>query len=293
MRLALAVCCALGVGAVSVPATAQGNEQTLADIRQELSVLFVEIQRLRGELNTTGGASGSGASGTTLDRVNTIEAEVTRLTALTERLQLDVDRVVTDGTNRIGDLEFRLCELEPACDIGSLGETPSLGGVEAATVGATGTQTFGEATGGGSVAAATGLPNTPPIAGLAVAEQGDFDRANAAFDAGSFADAAVQFETFTQTYPGSPLSADAHYLRGEAEVQLGRWNPAARAFLAAFSTAPDGPRAPIALTSLGVALAQIGQPEEACLTLAEVAVRYPGTPSVTEAQAEMGRLGCQ
>jgi hypothetical protein len=68
MRLALALCCALVAG----PALAQDNSQTLADIRQELSVLFVEIQRLRGELNTTGGASGSGASGTLLDRVATI-----------------------------------------------------------------------------------------------------------------------------------------------------------------------------------------------------------------------------
>lgn len=277
MRLALAVCCALIAG----PAVAQDNTQTLADIRQELSVLFVEIQRLRAELNTTGAAGGSGASGTMLDRVNVMEAEVTRLTALTERLQLNVDSVVRDGTNRIGDLEFRLCELEPACDIASLGETPSLGGVVASS-------------GGGSAAVATPAgPSTPQPSGLAVAEQADFDRAAAAFDAGNYADASTAFETFLDTYPGSPLSVDAHYQRGEAEANLGRWNPAARAFLTAFSTAPDGPRAPMALTSLGVALAQIGQPEEACLTLAEVALRYPGTPSVAEAQSEMGRLRCQ
>ncbi|UWQ95116.1 tol-pal system protein YbgF [Rhodobacteraceae bacterium M385] len=278
MRLALAVCCALIAG----PSLAQDNTQTLADIRQELSVLYVEIQRLRGELNTTGGATGSGASGSTLDRVNAIEAEVTRLTSLTERLQLTVDSVVRDGTNRIGDLEFRLCELEPGCDIGSLGETPSLGGV---------TPTSG---GGGAAAVqATPLPSTPQPSGLAVAEQSDYDRANAAFEAGDYSDAATLFLSFTETYPGSPLSADAHYLRGEAEANQGRWNPAARAFLASFSAGPEGARAPTALTSLGVALAQIGQPEEACLTLAEVAVRFPGTASVAEAQAEMGRLNCQ
>jgi tol-pal system protein YbgF len=282
MRLALALCCALVAG----PALAQDNSQTLADIRQELSVLFVEIQRLRGELNTTGGASGSGASGTLLDRVATIEAEVTRLTSLTERLQIDVDSVVRDGTNRIGDLEFRLCELEAACDISSLGETPSLGGVTPTT-------------GGGAPAPApvtsTALPETGNTGGLnlAVAEQADYDRARASFEAGTFADAAVLLQSFTDTYPGSPLSADAHYLRGQAEANQSRWSPAARAYLAAFTAAPDGTRAPAALTALGGALGQLGQTADACVTLGEVAVRYPGSAAVADAQAEMSRLSCQ
>lgn len=283
MRLVVALCALLVAG----PALAQDRAQTLADIRQELSVLFVEIQRLRGQLNTTGGASGSGATGGTIDRVNAIEAEVQRLTALTERIQLDLDGVVRDGTNRIGDLEFRLCELETECDIATLGDTPSLGGVTPATGGTAPVP----APTGGEVATST-LPTTGG-ANLAVAEEEDFNRARTAFDAGEFADAAVMFEAFTNTYPGGPLSADAHYLRGEAEANQGRWSDAARAFLDSFSASPDGQRAPIALTSLGVALAQIGQTDEACLTLAEVAVRYPGSASVAEAEAERGRLGCQ
>ena len=282
MRLVVALCALLVAG----PAFAQDRAQTLADIRQELSVLFVEIQRLRGELNTTGGATGSGAAGGTIDRVNAIEAEVQRLTALTERIQIDLDGVVRDGTNRIGDLEFRLCELEEDCDIASLGDTPSLGGVTPTTSG-----TAPEAFTGGEVTSSA-LPATGG-ANLAVAEEDDFNRARASFDAGEFADAAIMFQSFTETYPGSPLSGDAHYLRGEAEANQGRWSPAARAFLDSFTASPDGQRAPIALTSLGVALAQLGQTEEACLTLAEVAVRYPGTASVAEAQAERGRLGCQ
>ncbi len=283
MRLVVALCALLVTG----PALAQDRTQTLADIRQELSVLFVEIQRLRGELNTTGGASGSGATGGTIDRVNAIEAELQRLTSLTERIQINLDSVVRDGTNRIGDLEFRLCELEAECDIGNLGDTPSLGGVTPDSAGAA-----PEAAPSGGEIATTTLPDTGGM-NLAVAEEEDFNRARAAFDAGEFADAAVLFGSFSETYPGGPLSAEAHYLRGESEANLGRWSDAARGFLDSFSVAPDGQRAPSALTSLGVALAQLGQTDEACLTLAEVSVRYPGTASVAEAEAERGRLGCQ
>ena len=50
-RLFLSAAVALGLQ--SVPAMAQDAE-TLADVRQELTVLFVEVQKLKRELSTTG-----------------------------------------------------------------------------------------------------------------------------------------------------------------------------------------------------------------------------------------------
>ncbi|MGB0426230.1 MAG: hypothetical protein ACPGD4_04990 [Paracoccaceae bacterium] len=105
---------------------AQERAQTLADIRQDLNILYVEIQRLKGELSTTQGPSVSVAAGSVLERVQNIETELQRLTALSEELQFRVERVVQDGTNRVGDLEFRLVELEGG-DISTLGETTTLG----------------------------------------------------------------------------------------------------------------------------------------------------------------------
>ncbi len=271
------LCAVLVCVILAAPVVAQDRAQTLADIRQELSVLYVELQRLGRELNTTGGATGTGASGSVLQRMDAMEAEIRRLSSLTETLQIRVDSIVRDGTNRVGDLEFRLCELEADCDIASLGETPSLGGVEPS-------------------GAAPGISVGPGDNGsgpqLAVAEQDDFDRARAAFEAGDYAAASAAFMAFTQTYPGGPLSAEAHFLRGEAEARQNAWSAAARAYLESFSAAPDGERAPAALTSLGISLGRLGQVEEACLTLAEVAVRYPGDPSVAEAEAERFNLGC-
>ena len=119
--LVLSACLMLPMGAAAQDA------QTLADIKQELAVLLVEMQRLKRELSTTGGA-GFQLAGSTLDRVDAIERELQRLTSETERMDGRIEAVVADGTNRIGDLEFRLCEITEGCDIGTLGEAVPLGG---------------------------------------------------------------------------------------------------------------------------------------------------------------------
>ncbi len=270
MRVA-AVLIAMSLG-LAAPQPGLAQDQTLADIRQELSVLFVEIQRLKRELSTTGAAAGT-IAGDTLQRVDLIEAELARLTSKTEQLEFRINQVVSDGTNRVGDLEFRLCELEPDCDIATLGETPTLGG---------------ESAGIAPVAA----PSTDGGTELAVGEQSDFDRAVAALDAGDFQSAIGQFQTFTATYPGGPLSSEAHFLRGEALSALEQTAAAARAYLESFSGEPGGRRAADALLRLGQSLADLGQASEACVTLGEVGARFPGAPQVAEAEAERARLGC-
>ena len=120
----------------------------------------------------------------------------------------------------------------------------------------------------------------------------DFDRAMAAYEEGDFANAATQFEAYTETYPGGALSAEAHFWRGEAEAAQGAWNRAARAYLASFSGSPEAPRAPESLYRLGTSLQELGQSDEACLTLGEVERRYPDSPSVLDARAAMTRFGC-
>ncbi|MBY6003243.1 tol-pal system protein YbgF [Salipiger bermudensis] len=273
MRLAVL---ALSLGLAAATAVPAQDSETLADIRQDLSLLKGELLRLQQELNTTG-ASGVQVSGSTLDRVNIIERELQRVTALAEELQHRVDVVVQDGSNRIGDLEFRLCELEPACDIGSLGDTPLLGGQAPST---------------GAPAPAPAQPSNGG-AELAIGEQNDFRRAQEALASGDFQGAADQFASFRQTFPGSPLEPDALLAEGKALDQTGDTRTAARRFLDAYANYPESDAAPEALWRLGAALGALQSLNEACVTLAEVGARYPDSPMVAEAEAEMGRLGCQ
>lgn len=267
--LAVAICLA----GLSSGAVAQDRDATLADIRQQLSLLYVEVEALRGELSTTGAAGGVAGGNSALERLNAVVAELQRLTEKTEQLEFRINRITVDGTNRIGDLEFRLCELEPGCDIALLGDTPSLGGVDSA-----------------AQVPAPSQDTTGPD--LAVGERADFERASAAMTSGDMQSAADLFSAFVAAYPGSPLASEAHYLKGEALEGLGQLSAAARSYLDSFSGDPTGPIAPDALFKLGVSLAALGQVNDACVTLNEINNRFPSSDAVLEANAAMRNLNC-
>lgn len=268
---------------LALPGTvlAQDRAQSLADIRQDLTLLSIEVKRLRTELSTTGAAQVN-VAGDTLERVNSIEAELQRLTSKTEELEFRIDKVIEDGTNRIGDLEFRLVELEGG-DVSKLGETSTLGGGAAPAV--------------SSGAAQPAKPEASSASGgesqLAVGEETDFRRASEALANGDFQSAANQFETFRQTYPGGPLEPDALLGRGRALEGAGDMREAARAYLDSYSGYPQSKVADVALFKLGEALGKLGKTSEACLTLAEVEQRFPSSAQVAEAKQAMAGLSCQ
>ncbi len=269
----------VSIGALMpVQAAAQSQDETLADVRQQLSVLYVEIQKLKREMSTTGAPQTLPASASTIERVNVIEQQLQVLTGRTEQLQYRVERVVEDGTNRIGDLEFRLVELEGG-DLSQLGETTTLGGAEVAVPSL------------GDLSEDTGSGDGDPSE-LAVGEEVDFGNAVQSLDDQEFGAAAIQFASFVQTYPGSPLEHEAHLRRGQALEGQAEMTGAARAYLEAYSGAPTAATAPEALFHLGKSLGALGQVNEACVTLNEVALRYPGTEFVAAAGDEMAKLQC-
>lgn len=276
MRAALSIVPAifLVAFAAAVPAAAQ---QTVADVRAELGVLDRQIEQLRNELVKTGAARGLPSDpATALARLDQLEAELRRLTDRVDVLTNDIRRIVDDASNKAGDLEFRLTELEGG-DTSILPDTPEpLGG------GITGPRP--------RPAAASAAP--AQSGELAVSEQADFDAAKAAADKGDNAGAAGLFAKFLQDYSGGPLSVEAQFRRGEALAATADWRGSAHSYLDAFSGAPQGPLAPRALFGLASSLKELGNVNEACLTLTEVASRYPGSAEAAEVPGQRQAFGC-
>jgi TolA-binding protein len=192
-------------------AAAPGNaaEESVADIREELTLLDRQIQEIREALVATGPASGLPQSpATALQRLDQLEAMLRRLTDRVAVLTNELGRVVDDASNRVGDIEFRLTELEGG-DVSLLGSGEPLGGglTAAAPPAVAPPAESGLGTGEGSTAGigsglgsgidspfvvpAPPVPVAPPAEApqFAVGEQAQFDAARAAVEAGEYATA--------------------------------------------------------------------------------------------------------
>ena len=254
------------------------DPEALADIRTELTQLYAEIEALRGQLSVEAQSQGSASlTGPSVLRLEQIETQLQSLTGQVEQMNFRISQIVEDGTRRIGDLEFRLVELEGG-DLSALGATPSLGG-EVASLAPVGSQPVSE-------------PETDSGIELAVSEESDFDNATQSLGDGDYANAILQFGQFLSNYPGGPLSARALFHMGEAQEALGQHREAARSYLDSFTVQPDGSYAPQALMRVGVSLAQLGKLDNACRTLTEVLSRYPTSGVVEETRNTQTRLGC-
>ena len=272
---------AAGFALAALPVAAQ-NAQTLADIRAELNQLSADLQSLRAQLVASGPAGFAAAGGdSAIDRMNAMEARLAQLTGQTEQLQNRIDRIVRDGTTRIGDIEFRLCEMEEGCDLGSL-TTPTLGEQ------------------GGSVPlppsdqqGALTQPKTPSSGAAATAaEKADFDRAREVLGQGDFRRAAELFAAIAETHVGGPLTAEALFLRGTALDSAGDLEGAGVAWLESFAANPNGPQAADALLGLSRAMSAKAGPQEGCFYLQEIVARFPDAPQAAEAERRIAETGC-
>ena len=239
------------------------------DLLYRLDILDAEIADIRGRLGGLSTGSGTASGG----NAAAFEGEIRRLTAQVEKIQNTQRQIMAELNLRLGDLEFRLNELE--------------GNPTAETV-----TPFPQTD--DTVAGINVTPDQPEAPETSVSEQSDLDRAIDDVNQGRYDQAEDRLRRFISSYPGSPLIATAWFWLGESQSVRGDYAEAARSFLNGYRTDQVGQRASQNLYKLGVTLGQLGQINEACLTLREVRTRYPNAPDdiPSRADAEADRLSC-
>lgn len=246
---------------------APASADTVAELRAELGALTGAVADLARELSSGDAASAPGYDGTLLDRVARMEGSLANLTGRTEELEFRIRRAIDAASNRLGDLEFRLTELEGGSTEGL--SAPDLGQPSQDPV----------------------MPASPQPQ-LAAGEQQAFDTAILLADSDQPDAAATALAQFIETYPGSPLGAEASFKLAEVSRVLGREPDAARAYLNLYMAAPDGPDAPRALLALGESLGRLEQVSEACAMFDELRARFSATEQAAQAEDARARLAC-
>lgn len=253
---------------VSGPALAPAQAETVADLRAELTALSSEIADLARELSSGTAAAQPGFDGALIDRVERIREELARLTGRTEELEFRIRRTIDEASNRLGDLEFRMTELEG----GDTAEMPTPRPLD-----------------GGS---STGPSDDSEAPELAAGERTAFNSARELADSGEYDAAADALQQFLEFYPGSPLGPDASMLLGDMHRARGSEPDAARAYLNLYLADSDGADAPRALLALGESLGRLEQREEACVMFDELLDRFASSPQAPEASDARARLEC-
>ena len=250
---------------VSGPVLAPAQADTVADLRAELTALSGVVADLARELSSGSVASQPDFDGALIDRVERIREELARLTGRTEELEFRIRRTIDEASNRLGDLEFRMTEMEGG-DTSSLAPPRPLDGGPAVSDG-----------------------DTPQFA---AGEQTAFDSARTLAEDGDYDAAADALQQFLEFYPGSPLGPDASILLGDMHRARGAEPDAARAYLNLYLADPDGADAPRALLALGESLGRLDQREEACVMFDELLDRFATSPQAIEANEARARLAC-
>jgi TolA-binding protein len=261
------------------PAGAQMDSREGIALQNQILQLRQEMEQLRRggggsslpppASSRSGSGGGSELVGSLLDRVNTLEAEVSRLRGRVDVLENQNRRLREDFEKYQGDMEFRL----------------------------------GQGTGGGGAAAPAPArpaapPAAPPVTSTGAPPPRTPDRAlsegNAALSRRDHAAAEAAAREVLASRSGAHAVA-AQMLLADALSGKRDFANAAIAYNAAYTRARTGPRAPEALIGLANSFQGLGNKREACDTLDDLRSQFPNLrpPLATQAAAARQRSQCR
>ncbi len=298
-----------GAQGKTAKSAAGGDTAGLRARVEQLEGQLVDLQVVIGTLESlarTGGpaaapvrseAAGGMASGDRA-RLDSMETQIRALTAQVEQLATEMRaqggvqrRSEAPGfdmeTTRFGSTTVTSDHADP---IGALAGSADPYGAEG-YAGASPPPTYGSESlpppaGGGGFAAADPAAGGSPKQAYETAYghllQQDYGAAQAGF------------REFLKSYPRDPLAPNALYWLGESHYVQRNYADAAEAFDLVVASYGTSSKAPDAQLKRGMALAQLGQRQDACAALRAVGAKFPNAPTQLKAKAdgERQRIGC-
>lgn len=148
-----------------------------------------------------------------------------------------------------------------------------------------------------SVTTPAAAPITAPVASV-LPEGSVQDRYRFAFDLtrqARYEEAEIAFKAFVAAHGDAPLANNARYWLAETFYVRKRYMDAAQAFFEAYKKAPTGPKAPDSLLKLGMSMAGLEKPTEACTTFGKLRKEFtPLKANIEQAlNRETKRLSCK
>ena len=204
--------------------------------------------------------------------VEQIKADIAKLRGHYEVLTYELEQAQKRQRDLYLDLDSRLRKLE--------------GGPGASA--AAGTQGATDAT--PAVAGGVGPTPSAPIParpGDVAAEQRAYDAALDQFKSGNYSAATSSFQTFTRTYPRSPLAPSALYWAGNAQYAQKDFRAAIATQRQLLGTFPDSQKVPDALLNIASAQIELGDNAGAKKTLEEIVAKYPTSEAAGKARQRL------
>lgn len=285
-------------GPLMRPAWAQNAEvreliQRLQRIESAMQDVQREVFRSNGGRSLSTSEDGTvprSRTGASEVRVSEIEGAMSELTASIELIGRQVD-VLEDRLDKlVGDIDFRLSQIEQSLiTLGAgTGLSPAPAGAAARPAPLATTETAAAASETVIETEATGgvLPDGTPEERYAFARS-LLTRLN-------YESAQVAFAEFLAEHGDHALAGNAQYWLGETYYVRGNYSEAASAFIEGYQKFPEGSKAPDNLLKLGMSLAALEQKSDACATFAELLSRFEDADGnlTRRATQEQARLEC-
>ena len=226
-------------------------------------------------------------------RLGELEDQMRQLTGRVEEVAHGIDLVGRRLEKLVADVDFRLTEIEAAQVAARSEAGPQPGEPEPEALEGGGTDAEAEAD------PAPGTLGTISEAPEDVLPDGTPDEQyNHAYNLLrqlEYAKAEHAFRAFIAAYPEHGLTGNAYYWLAETFYVRGDYERAAQNFARGYRDFTSGTKASDNLLKLGMSLARLERKEDACLTFAELAERFPDASSTIRSRArdERAKADCK